>query len=273
MSKAELPGPVRDLAERPIAMGPPAPPESPFERLLLPTHAVLVLPGPGGLHVEPGDLGTYAVERLVDDVRTLARERGKSRVAWTVAPSARPPELAAQLLRCGLRPYAEPPFEPAFAAMVLLEAPEPAPQDVVARAVETFEEFHLANHLAEDVFEVPEEDRKAFEAHDRLLFDLEASGRLPVRTYAAFLDGEIVGSAGALLADAGVNLVGGSVRPEARGRGVYRALVRARWDDAAARGTPALTVSAGALSRPILERLGFVTVGEVACLLDVVPEA
>jgi hypothetical protein len=62
------------------------------------------------------------------------------------------------------------------------------------------------------------------------------------------------------------------VRPEARGRGAYRALVRARWDDAAERGTPALTVHAGALSRPILERLGFVTVGDVTCLLDVIPE-
>ena len=53
-----------------------------------------------------------------------------------------------------------------------------------------------------------------------------------------------------------------------RGRGAYRALVRARWDVAVERGTPALTVSAGAMSRPILERLGFVTVGFAHGLSD-----
>src|SRR5206468_8394543 len=36
-----------------------------------------------------------------------------------------------------------------------------------------------------------------------------------------------------------------------------RALVKARWDDAVARGTPLLVTHAGALSRPILGRLGF----------------
>jgi predicted acetyltransferase len=51
--------------------------------------------------------------------------------------------------------------------------------------------------------------------------------------------------------------MGGAVLPEARGRGAYRALVRARWDDAVARGTPALTVGAGPMSEPILRRLGF----------------
>jgi hypothetical protein len=44
--------------------------------------------------------------------------------------------------------------------------------------------------------------------------------------------------------------------------------VRARWDAAVAHDTHALTVTAGRLSRPILERLGFVTVGWVDCLLD-----
>ena len=40
-------------------------------------------------------------------------------------------------------------------------------------------------------------------------------------------------------------------------RGAYRAVVRARWDEAVRRGTPALAVGAGQMSRPILERLGF----------------
>jgi hypothetical protein len=51
--------------------------------------------------------------------------------------------------------------------------------------------------------------------------------------------------------------------PSARRRGVYRALVAERWREAVARDTPALTVQAGAMSRPILEKLGFITVAEV----------
>ena len=34
------------------------------------------------------------------------------------------------------------------------------------------------------------------------------------------------------------------------------------------RDTPALTVGAGRMSQPILERLGFIAVGWIDCLLD-----
>ena len=56
---------------------------------------------------------------------------------------------------------------------------------------------------------------------------------------------------------AGGYLLGGATAEWARGRGAYRAVVRARWDAAVERGTPALAVGAGSMSRPILERLGF----------------
>jgi hypothetical protein len=88
------------------------------------------------------------------------------------------------------------------------------------------------------------------------------------RSYVAFIDDELVGVANSLFTPHVVNMMGGSVRPNARGRGAYRALVAARWRDAVARGTPALTVQAGAMSRPILERVGFVPVGGIDVLLD-----
>jgi hypothetical protein len=66
----------------------------------------------------------------------------------------------------------------------------------------------------------------------------------------------------------GVALMGGTVLPEARGRGVYRALVRARWNYAVARGTPLLVTQAGPMSAPILGRLGFETHGELRLLDD-----
>jgi hypothetical protein len=45
--------------------------------------------------------------------------------------------------------------------------------------------------------------------------------------------------------------------------------VRARWDDAAARGTPALGVHAKDTSSPILTRLGFEKVLQLRRLEDV----
>jgi predicted GNAT family N-acyltransferase len=55
-------------------------------------------------------------------------------------------------------------------------------------------------------------------------------------------------------------LDGAATLPRARGRGAYRALIAARWDEAAARGTPGLVVQAQETSRPILERCGFAVV-------------
>jgi GNAT superfamily N-acetyltransferase len=54
-----------------------------------------------------------------------------------------------------------------------------------------------------------------------------------------------------------LGLWGGAVLPTHRGRGLYRAIVAARARYARAKGYRFLTVDAGPMSRPILERLGF----------------
>jgi GNAT superfamily N-acetyltransferase len=89
-----------------------------------------------------------------------------------------------------------------------------------------------------------------------------------IQTFVALVDGELVAFAGARFGRTAVYLAGGGTLPEHRGRGAYTALVRARWDAAVERGTPVLTVGAGDMSRPILERLGFSIVGWEDCLLD-----
>ena len=88
--------------------------------------------------------------------------------------------------------------------------------------------------------------------------------------YLALVDGTPVGAARALVEDGlpAVMLISGGVLAEARGTAAYRALVRARWDEAVEAGQPALVVHAGAMSRPILERLGFHAVAEQEVLLD-----
>lgn len=81
-------------------------------------------------------------------------------------------------------------------------------------------------------------------------------------TFVAYVDGEAVGAAGSVEHPRSHYLVGAVVLPALRGRGVYRALVRARLRCAAARGGTLVTTQAReATSAPVLERLGF----ETAC--------
>jgi len=89
-----------------------------------------------------------------------------------------------------------------------------------------------------------------------------------VHHWAGFLDGKRVGIGRAIDMDDGVALFGGAVLPEARGHGVYRALVHARWEHAVARGTPLLVVQAGPMSRPVLAGLGFEAHGEIELYCD-----
>ena len=86
--------------------------------------------------------------------------------------------------------------------------------------------------------------------------------------YLAYVDGEAIASADVIFFPFAAFLSGASTNRSYRGRGAFRALVRARWDEAVRRGTPALVVGAGRMSRPILERIGFTTVAEQHILVD-----
>jgi len=77
--------------------------------------------------------------------------------------------------------------------------------------------------------------------------------------FVAYADGEPVSSGRLELAQGRrfAGLYGGGTVPGHQGRGIYRALVAARADEARRRGVRYLTVDARETSRPILERLGF----------------
>src|SRR5437763_11045802 len=147
--------------------------------------------------------------------------------------------------------------------MVRTEEPPPPPPGVMARPVETFDEYVTAHEIAFEVFGMPPDQREQALARAK-----ERYGESPSEGYLAFVDGEPVGFGTARFTDAAAVLYAGSVLPHARGRGAYRALVRARWDDAVARGMPALVTHAGAMSLPILRRLGFSEVATIRILLD-----
>jgi GNAT superfamily N-acetyltransferase len=200
------------------------------------------------------------VETTLEEIRGLLRERSRPRATWEVGSSATPPDLVDRLLGLGLEIE-----EGDIRAMVLTEPlADPPPADVVARPVESVQEYRLAQRLAGEVFgdtpeAIAERDAQAEEGFAR-------QGRN--QTFLAFVDGEPVAMGVASYADYGVTLFGGSTRPEARGRGAYRALVAARWEEAKRRGTPALVTQASPMSKPILERLGFREVARITILLD-----
>jgi hypothetical protein len=187
----------------------------------------------------------------VEEVRAAARERGVHEVDWWVADSAQPPGLVERLQELGIRLDER---DPDVTGMALLEEP-PAIEGVSARVVASEDELRTATEIDLVAFESSPARREAALAN----VPDEWANREGVhsRTFLAFVDGEPAGAGRSAYVPGAPLLVGGSVLPRARGRGAYRALVRARWDDAVARGTPYLIVHAGRMSGPILRRLGF----------------
>jgi hypothetical protein len=153
--------------------------------------------------------------------------------------------------------------DPYAVALVLTSEPPPPREGLVARQIETYEEYLDANAVQWEAFATPPEQ---IEESKRLLPKLFRES-VNLR-HAVWLDGELVCTGTSAPTEHGLLLYGGATRKSARGRGAYRALIRARWDDAVALGTPALITQGGTMSRPILERLGFERVGEVHMLLD-----
>ena len=134
--------------------------------------------------------------------------------------------------------------------------------------METLEDYAAAREIQWEAFEVPPERREAQRKRTRADFDESRANGVPVG-FVATLDGRPAAAATALPSTRGVFLIAGATAPWARGHGLYRALVRARWDYAVERGTPVLVTQANpATSYPILKRLGFEDVCEITRVED-----
>ena len=247
---------LRELAEYPNSFGPLGPRD---ERIETGRYTLCMGLGNTWNTVQRQRFRAEEVNDVLEEVRSLLRVRGRSRTQWEVGSSAAPPELVDLLLARGLIRDKD----PYTVALVLTEAPPPPATGIVARRVESFEEYVAANEVGWQAFETPGDEVAEARA---LLAQRWHEG--PLITHAAWLDGEIV-SAGTCAPTAhGLLLYGGATISRARGRGAYRALLSARWDEAVARGTPALMTQGGSMSRPILESVGFEPVGHVHVLLD-----
>jgi GNAT superfamily N-acetyltransferase len=246
---------------------PGPPPESPSRRVEVEgVYVFLPSTHPLGL-VFPEELGEERIEHVVGAVRKLLSAEGRTKAIWSVPEEAGPSELADRLLTLGMRPCNEPGLDERHAAMVCLQAPPPGPPSVVTREAESFEEFLAGLLISVDAFEMTEAVRTVMEERAGELWTVrnEPGGNA---LFVALEDAEVIAFAGARYGRAALYLGGSGTRPDRRGRGAYTALVRARWDAAVTRGTPVLTVGAGAMSRPILERSGFSIVGWTDNLID-----
>jgi hypothetical protein len=200
------------------------------------------------------------VDEAVAAVRAWFADRGREKFLWLLGPSTTPSGLEARLTAIGARPDAE---DPVWAGMVLSEAPPRAAGIDVRKVNELDEALRCVEITAADLSEAA---RKSAVAYLRASWpDRNPEVR---EMFAAYIDGRLVACATAAYLDRAVYLSGGATHASARGRGAYRALVRARWDEAVRRGTPMLVVQAGKMSKPILERIGFRQVCEIQVLTD-----
>ena len=205
-----------------------------------------------GIRVEETGL-----EELLSDVRGLV-PAGKT-VVWWLDPDAQ--HLHDPLLALGLEEPRD--RAPLLHALACTTPPAHGPDEVEVVRVATFDQFEAAAELSWDAFATPPERRERQRLHLRSEFEAAERAGVPA-TFLALLDDRPAGTGRSVYAHEGSFLIAGAVAPWARKRGVYRALVRARWDDAVARAAPALVTEAMPdTSYPILRGLGF----EEVCLI------
>ena len=201
--------------------------------------------------------GADELAEVRGEIHQILRDRDRTGCSWEVGSSATPGDLVERLHALGLVDDSP---DPLAIGMVLTASPAERPPDgVEVRRVRTPAERLVAERIAAIGFGTPAPTVAPARPPD--------PGDRNV-TYLAYVDGVPVARATASFSDHGVTLFGGATLPEARGRGAYRALVAARWEDAVARGTPVLVTQAGAMSRSILARLGFREVCTIRILLD-----
>ncbi|HVZ70778.1 MAG TPA: GNAT family N-acetyltransferase [Polyangia bacterium] len=257
---------IRRFAEEPDFELPEAP--LPTRRFIRPNFTLVLAPTPSHAALTRVRTTARELDATIAEVRALLREHNYVGCSWYVGPSCRPDGLTSRLVERGFVPATRPPFEPLYTAMLLTRPPpprKPAP-GIEARVVHNFDEFVSALRTGlEGINEAPEDIARwvdaapAYWAHEN---------GVAKQTHIAYVDGKVAGLGFFTPGPSAVLLGGSAVLPAFRGRGVYRALVASRWEEAVKMGRPALTVHAGAMSRPILERCGF----EEICRLDVLAD-
>ncbi len=246
--------------------------------------AYIPLPPSGSRHwsaeacfnFQPGRIQAFAnVSALRATIGTLAdvsrsaadyfATRGRDDFVWFIGPRSTPDGTVAALTSLGARVLGD------CAAMMLDHEP-PRMDEVEVRPVAspeqllTYRRIGIAAEAGADP--TPEQLAELTSTNDVAWGDYASyAGRR--RNFLAYLAGEPVSAAGLLLTEHGVAVMsGGATLPWARGRGLYRALVHARWSVARQMNAGPLAVQASTMSSPVLARAGFVRLADMTIVVQ-----
>src|SRR4051794_22323210 len=187
-------------------------------------HGYVYIAGVRSATVHRVRLGNLA--EAVDWTRTESRRRGHRDLTWWVGDSATPADSRTRLPELGVVPDDE---EPVLTGMTAVVPPPAGGEGVEVRRIETEDDYLAALEVDWEVWRTPADERVERRVLETDRFEaMQSSG--VVHHFCAFCDDERAGFGRAIHTENAVALFGGSVLPHARGKGVYRALVRARWD-------------------------------------------
>jgi GNAT superfamily N-acetyltransferase len=260
---------LRQFAEEPDATIVGDPP-LPLRRIQTPRYTLIVT-SPSSAQTMTSAVRTTGdeLDATIEEVRATLRLLACVGNIWQIGPSCQPEGLAQRLVERGFRPVTRTPYEHRMSVMAMERRPAvpSAVTSVRTAMVSSLDDYVLALRVAMEAFSVSDEDAAGWMVAAAALW--ESQDGTTRFTHLAYLDDKPVGFGFSQACDAGVMLSGSGVLAAARGRGVYRALVGARWAAAERLRAPGLCVHAGAMSRPILERCGFEFVCELALYEDV----
>jgi hypothetical protein len=196
-----VPSAVRDLAVHPFRELPRAPGEELIEQ----DGFLLKLdPFPSAQVVEPIEVSPETVQIAVESARGMARERGKSLLAWWIGPEYR--DLEKPLAAAGLVHADTPGFEAVEVAMVLLRQPQVSVGEGIAvKQTDSYEEFFAGAQVLMEALDIPEAMREEEIAGMPKRWEEYTTPWNHGRQYIASIDGRIVGMAFAVFGAAGVN--------------------------------------------------------------------
>jgi hypothetical protein len=253
---------LRLFAEEPEPFFVDVPP-LPMRRFLTPRYSLVTTPSPTETLTSAVRTTAEDLDATLEEVRATLWQVGYVANVWQVGPSCQPEGVAQMLVQRGFRPVERPPYEYKMTVMALERAP-PLPSAVTSvrvSVVTNLDQYVAALRVALEAFNVSEKDAAAWMAAAPALW--QSQNGVTRFTHIATLDDKPVGVGFSQASAAGLMLSGSGVLASARGRGVYLALVAARWAEAQRLGIPGLAVQAGVMSRPILARCGFEAVCEL----------
>ncbi len=218
------------------------------------------IPGPNPLLGAVARIRADGVEaaRVIEEAKRWFTERGRSNCSFWLGPSTVCQGLQVALAEAGAESL------PPTAAMVLRGEPPVVPGSDV-REVTSIEDYAEFMDIAFELEDQASPVRDAVLAQVAPRYESYCANENSTALLCSVDGVPVAAGVVQITSQPGIaGLFASAARRAARGKGCYRALVRARYELALAMGCPDVVTQASPFSRPILERLGFEKVADVS---------